>query len=103
MLRGRTHTDLVILFTLCSLVLYMLPSTIENWILLAARCADSRNTEPWRSWKKKRTRAGPSLVFSFSGMQSFPVLSRVPAVAWVEAKVRAGAGWCWFGVVQTAW
>lgn len=44
----------------------------------------------------------PSVVFSLSGMQSFLVLSRVPAVAGGEAKVRAGAERGWFGVAQTA-
>lgn len=58
---GRTHKDLVILFTLCSLVLYMLPSTIENWILLAARCADSRNTEPLEELEEEENESRPQL------------------------------------------
>ena len=31
------------------------------------------------------------------------MLSQVTAAAWVEAKVRARAGWRYLGVVQTVW
>lgn len=70
-------------------------------MLLAAWRSGSRNTEPLEGLEEESDQ--PSVVFSLSGMQSFLLLSRVPAAAWAEAKVRAGAAQCWFGVVGTAW
>lgn len=98
---GRNRKDLVILFTLGSLVIQ---SAFEDLTLTTAGSL-VLGPQQHRTLGRAGRRASepPSPVSSLPAMQSFPALSRVPATAWVEARDKAGAGWCWTGVLYTLW
>lgn len=63
-MRGRNHKNVIILFTLCSLVMYVLPSNILKWILLAACCLGSRITEPSEELEEEEKSGPQPGVFS---------------------------------------